>query len=67
MATIFNIPRVMMVTTYHILANPDIKEKLRSELDDLLGPDLDSKQETPVWIKLNKAEYLKACAKEGLR
>ncbi|KAK4664551.1 uncharacterized protein QC763_511870 [Podospora pseudopauciseta] len=26
-----------------------------------------SKQETPVWIKLNKAEYLKACVKEGLR
>ncbi|KAK4653264.1 hypothetical protein QC762_0081790 [Podospora pseudocomata] len=54
MATIFNLPRVMMVTTYHILANPDIKEKLRSELDDLLGPDMDSKQETPAWINLNK-------------
>ncbi|KAK0660136.1 cytochrome P450 [Cercophora samala] len=67
MATIFNIPRAMMVTTYHILANPDIKAKLCGELNALLGPGVDSPQETPVWALLNKAEYLKACVKEGLR
>ncbi|KAK4203434.1 cytochrome P450 [Triangularia verruculosa] len=71
-ATVFNIPRAMVVTTYHILANPAMKKKLCQELDTLLGPDMGSRRrgltgDTPIWVKLNQAEYLKACVKEGVR
>ncbi|KAI0893426.1 cytochrome P450 [Annulohypoxylon nitens] len=51
------------VTSYHILANPEIERRLKAELSNAI-PDPD---EIPPWMELEKLPYLSAVITEGLR
>ncbi|KAM3475568.1 hypothetical protein MY5147_003668 [Beauveria neobassiana] len=49
---------------YYILADPVIKERLTTDLTDVMKGYPDKK---PTWAELEKVEYLQALIKEGLR
>lgn len=49
------------VTSYHILANPEIERRLKAELSNAI-PDPD---EIPTWMELEKLPYLSAVITEG--
>ncbi|PMB64430.1 Trichodiene oxygenase [Beauveria bassiana] len=49
---------------YYILADPAIKERLTTDLTDVMTGYPDKK---PTWAELEKVEYLQALIKEGLR
>ncbi|CAF9929306.1 MAG: hypothetical protein GOMPHAMPRED_005365 [Gomphillus americanus] len=55
--------QVLRVTSYHISANPDIRQRLFAELKNAI-PDSD---QIPTLQELEKLEYLSAVAREGLR
>ncbi|KAJ6031900.1 benzoate 4-monooxygenase cytochrome P450 [Penicillium herquei] len=55
--------QVMAITVFHILNNPAVHERLRTELINAL-PD---PQEKPTWSFLERLPYLNAVIKEGLR
>lgn len=50
----------LSVIFYHLLANPEIMKKLRSELETLSTPN-------PTWTELEKLPYLSAVIEEGNR
>jgi cytochrome P450 len=54
----------LIFVAYYILANPEIEERLRTELKDVMAGFDD---DVVSWVKLEQVEYLTACLKEGLR
>jgi cytochrome P450 len=50
----------LSVIFYHLLANPEIMKRLRTELETLATPD-------PAWTELEKLPYLSAVIEEGNR
>jgi cytochrome P450 len=53
----------LSVTTYYLISNPPILEKLRAELETTI-PDPASKLDS---LQLEKLPYLSACIQEGIR
>ena len=53
----------MLLTTYHVLANPSVKERLKQELESAWP----SAEEIPTWADLEKLLLLNAVLKESLR
>lgn len=51
----------LTVSSYHILANPAISQRLRQELIDAI-PDPEN---IPPWAELQALPYLSACIEEG--
>ncbi|CAJ2500681.1 Uu.00g035340.m01.CDS01 [Anthostomella pinea] len=54
----------LTITTYHILSNPRVENKLRQEL---AGLTVNFPTEVPQLTDLERLPYLQACLKEGLR
>lgn len=56
--------RTLDFISYYILANPNIRSRLREELKDTMT---DYPREVPSWAQLQKLPYLQAIINEGLR
>lgn len=56
--------RTIGFASYYIIANPEIKNKLQTELKDVMAAWLDK---VPSWTQLENVEYLQAIIKESLR
>ena len=56
--------RTLTHIVYHILANPQICERLTQELRDTMA---EWPEKVPTWVDLEAVPYLQACLKEGLR
>lgn len=56
--------RTLDFITYYILSRPEIQQRLREELKDIMAG---YPAETPTWYQLEKLPYLQALIKEGLR
>jgi cytochrome P450 len=56
--------RSLSTTFYHILANPEIQETLRTELREY---PTDPSEATPKRTALERLPFLRACVREGLR
>lgn len=55
---------VLIFTAYNILANPEVENRLRNGLRDVMSGFDDA---VPAWTKVEQIDYLTACIKEGLR
>jgi cytochrome P450 len=53
----------LSVTTFHLLSNPQVLQKLRAELEGAMP----KPSETPTLASLEQLPYLTACIQEGLR
>jgi cytochrome P450 len=51
------------LTTFHVLSNPQVLQKLRAELEGAMP----NPSETPTLASLEQLPYLTACIQEGLR
>lgn len=56
--------RTLGFISFYILANPEIKAKLRQELEE---PMSDWPERIPSWAELERLPFLQALIKEGLR
>ena len=56
--------RTLGFVSYYILANPDIRSKLKEELR---GPMATYPEHVPSWADLERLPYLQALIKEALR
>ncbi|KAL6239864.1 hypothetical protein BDW75DRAFT_226906 [Aspergillus navahoensis] len=56
--------RAFSVMFYYILSNPDLRDKLREELEGIMG---EYPSKTPTWQELERLPYLHGTVKEGLR
>lgn len=54
----------LIFVAFYILAKPEIEQRLRNELRDVMAGFDDN---VPSWVKLEQVDYLTACIKEGLR
>lgn len=53
----------LTVASYHILANPDVLERLKAEL----GEAIPGAEKIPTWAELSRLPWLTACIEEGMR
>ncbi|GAB1317090.1 Cytochrome P450 monooxygenase [Madurella fahalii] len=60
----FNTTRALSISLYYVLANPDIERRLKDEMRAVFA---EYPAKMPSWSDLDKAQYLRACIKEGLR
>ncbi|PNY29945.1 Trichodiene oxygenase [Tolypocladium capitatum] len=58
-----SVSMVLSIITYHLLANPNLLERLRTELKATLSEG----DGQPTWVTLEKLPYLSAIVLEGLR
>ena len=56
--------RTLDFITYYILSRPEIEQRLREELKDVMAH---YPTERPTWYQLEKLPYLQALIREGLR
>lgn len=56
--------RTLGFISYYILANPDIRSRLKEELRETVA---DYPERVPSWMELERLPYLQALIKEGLR
>ena len=56
--------RTLTHITYHVLANPRVRERLREEVRETM---VGWPEKVPSWVELEGLEYLQAVLKEGLR